>query len=124
MLSITKWPGTIYVRLCFFFHSPSDILLGNPSLSPPSPCWVTDGFSCRRTIAAQAFGCVTFVLAGETKCICGNALVLCKLLCLCCLPFLLCDVPRRKEQILIELNKFSSLTFLWGEQPFTQVQTS
>lgn len=31
-------------------------------LSPPR--WVTDGFSCRRTITAAAFGCIPFVLVG------------------------------------------------------------
>lgn len=33
---ITKWPGTIYVALCFFFPLPHWLLLENASL-PPAP---------------------------------------------------------------------------------------
>ncbi len=51
--------------LVLFLLLPHRLLLGNASLSPPLPCWVTDGFSCRQTITAEAFGCIPFVLVGK-----------------------------------------------------------
>lgn len=70
---ITKWPGTIYAPLCLFSCSPHGLLAWE--CFTPS-CRVTDGFSCRQTITAEAFGCIPFVSVGETQQLDGNGPVL------------------------------------------------
>lgn len=107
---ITKWPGTIYAPLCFSSCSPTDFSMGMLHF-PPLPCWVTDGFSCRQTITAEAFGCIPFCLEW------GNKIVIWKWPC--CMRaslfvlgfFLLCVAHIRKEY---SLNKFSSLNYFRG----------
>lgn len=97
--SITKWPGTIYAPLCFPAAHPLT-LLGNASLSPPLPCWVTDGFSCRQTITAEAFGCIPFVSGGKHNGDMGHVLYMFLCLFLC----LLCAVDIRKEYSLTQFT--------------------
>lgn len=101
---------------CFFFSSPLNntrglLAAGNASLSsPPSflclPCRVTDGFSCRQTITAAAFGRIPFVSGS------GNKIVVWKWSC--CF-FVLCVVHIRKEYSLYKFSLRGGRSLTWRD---------
>lgn len=106
------------MRLCLFSCSPTDFCLG--MLHFPLPRCVTDGFSCRQTITAEAFGCIPFVLVW------GNKILLWKLSCFmrASLFVLGLFVVCRSHEKRIFTEQINFIGFLTGPhgQPFKWLQ--
>lgn len=91
-------PWTFSCWECFtFFPPPSFLCL---------PCRVTDGFSCRQTITAAAFGRIPFVSGS------GNKIVVWKWSC--CF-FVLCVVHIRKEYSLYKFSLRGGRSLTWRD---------